>query len=361
MRLQGGPLVAIKKLSSSDEKQFKQEADILKHVGRSNDLHLIKLLATFKQGEHYHLVFPFADSNLQTYWDDRELPEFNKETVLWSLEQMAGMASGLARIHTFEVTIPLSVEGNVRVQQDARLQVKDKEKRYGRHGDIKPENIMWFQQMTGVEDANGVLQIADLGLGRFHGRESRSVSDPKGIATSPTYEPPECKVRRPVSRAYDLWSLGCVYLEFVTWLLLGSKGIQSFANNRGKYNPQTGISEDNFFKILGPDEAEVAEGVVTWVEKLHSHERCSQVIHDLLDVIMKDLIVIDSENRIPSTLLSQEVKSLLDKARKDEQYLLKGVPRPQTGAPSDLRPQSTTSSPSGRNVRFAEETAVQSD
>lgn len=356
MRLQSGPIVAIKKLSSSDKKQFEQEASILKYVGkhvrRKNDSHLIKLLATFQQGEHYHLVFPFADSNLLAYWDDRELPEFNKETVLWSLKQMAGLASGLAQIHNFEVTIPLSVSGNVRVQRDAKLQVKGREERYGRHGDNKPENIMWFQHMTGVDDANGVLQIADLGLGRFHGRESRSGIDPKTIATSPTYEPPECRLRRPVSRAYDLWSLGCVYLEFVTWLLLGSKAIQSFADNRAKHDPQTGISEDNFFTILGPDEAEVAEGVVTWVNQLHSHDRCSQAIHDLLDLVMTDLIVIDSEDRIPSTLLSGEMKSLLDKAQKDEQYLLKPVPRPQTGVPSDLRPQSTTSSSSGRNVRF---------
>ncbi|KAL1970712.1 hypothetical protein VTN77DRAFT_4356 [Rasamsonia byssochlamydoides] len=351
---EGGPLVAIKKLSSSDEKQFNQEASILRNVGRKEDLHLIKLLTTFRQGEHYHLVFPFADSNLRAYWDDRKLPAFDRETVLWSFRQIAGIASGLSRIHNFQVTIPLSVSGKVRVQQDAKLQVQEKEELYGRHGDIKPENILWFRQMTGVDDANGILQIADFGLGRFHGRDSRSGIDPKGIAGwSPTYEPPECKINRPVSRAYDIWSLGCLYLEFVTWLLKGSQAIYQFSAARAKDNP-TGFNDDNFFEILGSD-AKVGEGVVTWVNELHCHPRCSQVIHDSLDLIMEHMIVIDSEDRIASTLLSRKLKSLLERATMDGEYLLKPVPRSLNGPLSDVLPHSTS------RVRFADETAMQED
>jgi serine/threonine protein kinase len=126
---------------------------------------------------------------------------------------MAGIASALSSIHNFTVTYPLSVDGpgNVRLQKDAKLSVEKSEELYGRHGDIKPENILWFQETPDTDDEAGILQIADFGLGRFHGRESRSNVHPDGVVGSPTYEPPECKLHRPVSRAYDIWSLGYLY------------------------------------------------------------------------------------------------------------------------------------------------------
>lgn len=138
------------------------------------------------------------------------------------------------------------------MRDNAKLSVEKKEELYGRHGDIKPENILWFRKCpeTEEQDANGILQIADFGLGRFHGRDSRSKVHPDSIQTSPTYEPPECKLHRPVSRAYDIWSLGCLYLEFITWLLLGSAEIETFSEGRGKQSISTDINDDSFFTIV---------------------------------------------------------------------------------------------------------------
>jgi serine/threonine protein kinase len=331
-------LIAIKKLYSSEEKEFQKEVTILKALGSKQEKHphLIKLLATYRQERKYHLMFPYADANLRTYWDDRPSPIFDEATVLWTLKQMAGIASALSSIHNYSVTYPLSVDGpgNVRVQKDAKLSVEKSEELYGRHGDIKPENILWFRQTPDIDDEKGILQIADFGLGRFHGRDSRSLVNPDSVLGSPTYEPPECKLHRPVSRAYDIWSLGCLYLEFITWLLKGFAEIEGFSEFRGRSGSRSKeLNDDYFFTIIRVSNIEtdavVREEVVIWVNQLHEHEKCSALIHDLLDLVMKEVLLTDASKRIGARWLYHRLKACLNKAKEDKSYLLQPVPRRQ--------------------------------
>ncbi|KUJ20792.1 kinase-like protein [Mollisia scopiformis] len=304
-------------------------------MSMKNHPHLIKLLATYKYDGKYHLMFPFANANLRKYWDDRPNPSFDKETVLWSVQQMTGIANGLLRIHNFNVTRPLSINGpgNARVQKDAKLSVQKGEEWFGRHGDIKPENVLWFAQNHETDNPRGILQIADFGLGRFHGRDSRSHVNPDTVFSSPTYEPPECKLRLPVSRAYDMWSLGCLYLEFITWLLKGSDEIDGFSNSRGREATATGIDDDNFFTIINDAEgprATVREQVLTWTNELHSDEKCSLLMHDLLDLTMKGLLVVKSGARFEASWLFLQLNECLTRAQTDEEYMLQPVPRTST-------------------------------
>jgi serine/threonine protein kinase len=334
--------VAVKQLFSSDETEFRKESTILTALGPKNHANLIKLLATYEMGKRYHLMFPYANANLRKYWEDHPVPAFNRDTTLWSLKQMCGIASGLQLIHDFRVTYPLSVPGaggagslDVRLGKGkdfVQLTVKQGEQFYGRHGDIKPENVLWFakDQCSACPHPMGVLKIADFGLGRFHGRDSRSEVNPETVVSSPTYEPPECKLRLPVSRAYDIWSLGCIYLEFITWILRGSPAIDTFADFRGREATNTGINEDNFFTIVHEDgvlKANLREGVLAWSEQLHADKNCSELLHDLLDLTMSELLVIESEKRSKASWLHVQLKKLLETAESDADYLLKPVPR----------------------------------
>jgi len=305
-------------------------------------------------------MFPYANANLRTYWEERPSPNFDKETVLWSLKQMTGIANALNRIHNFKVTIPLNVPGagEARVKEDVKLSVRRGEELFGRHGDIKPENILWFQDSRVTADKSGVLQIADFGLGRFHGRDSRSKVPPDGILSSPTYEPPECKLGLPVSRAYDIWSLGCLYLEFITWLLKGSSEIDGFSNFRGRDSPTSGVNDDRFFTMeKDGHDASVREEVMTWIGDLRCHERCSELIHDLLDLTVKELLIIDSKKRGNAAWLFQQLKMCLQSAETDDDYLLKPVPREQK--PPNERTRSTPAvleppRPQGKRISFSD-------
>jgi serine/threonine protein kinase len=243
---------------------------------------------------------------------------------------MTGIAHGLYSIHNFKATHPLSMDGPSKVGEhsDAKSSAEKEKELYGRHGDIKAENILWFKKIPGCENLMGVLQIADFGLGKFHGRDSRSKVSPDDVQSSPTYEPPECKLHKLISRAYDIWSLGCLYLEFITWLLMGSAEIDGFSSN------------DSFFTIINRSDAIVRKEVVAWVQQLHSHERCSALIHDLLDLIMQHVLIPDSKERISAEILSEKLKAFLGKAIKDKVYLLKSAPRRQKPGGYQLRSRS---------------------
>jgi serine/threonine protein kinase len=87
-----------------------------------------------------------------------------------------------------------------------------------RHGDIKPENILCFQSTT---DSTMNLVLADFGLGRLHNlptqlRGQHTVT----MAFTIAYRAPESDMYGEVrSRAYDIWGLGCLFLEMAGWIL----------------------------------------------------------------------------------------------------------------------------------------------
>ena len=123
------------------------------------------------------------------------------------LTQCFGIADGLQRIH-----------GNVDV---AGLKLNDKNT--GRHGDIKAENILWFRRHNHTDNH---LLICDFGLSRFHSILSQSVKTLPGY--SPSYRPPECDLQRmKFSVRYDIWTLGCLLLDFLTWYLRGWKAVDT--------------------------------------------------------------------------------------------------------------------------------------
>jgi serine/threonine protein kinase len=204
------------------------------------------------------------------------------------------------------------------------LKVAESEEKFGRHGDIKPENILWFSEIEGVLEG-GILQIADMGLGRFHRLDSRSRVDPRSISGSPTYSPPEIAMGLDVSRAYDIWSLGCVFLEFVTWLLGGGNSIYAFASAR-ELTISPGMSDDTFYTVHTDDDgkrhAEVRQRVKTWLDRLRQNQRFSRMISSLLDLVQSRMLVIDSGKRVRADEQVMELKKILDRAQQDEVYLL---------------------------------------
>lgn len=126
---------------------------------------------------------------------------------------------------------------------------------WGIHGDIKPENVLLFDHS---QDPLGILVICDFGFTRFHGRDSRSNATPVG--KSPTYRAPEYDSQAKISRAYDMWTLGCLYLEFVTWYLTGSEGVTKtfvdmrLKDDRGEF---PGFNLDKFFNFQATDKTKV--------------------------------------------------------------------------------------------------------
>lgn len=257
---QGGTtqLVAVKQLHIPNRADYLEEVNVFGKLGigkrESMASHLIPLQLTFKHGRDYFLIFPWADGNLKYYWKTN-IPDAKSHRVMcWFFDQCWGIARGLRKIHHLG-TVPKEGMGT------NKLDVKDISKlllnsvpggrEWGRHSDIKPENILWFKNYEGRPNH---LVISDFGLTRFNSAQSKSrvlQEEIKGF--SGTYRPPDLHLNEAISQRYDVWSLGCVFLEFTSWLLLGYRTtIEDFATKRVNdplENSNEG-AEDKFFGLI---------------------------------------------------------------------------------------------------------------
>lgn len=182
--------------------------------------HTVKLLATFCHGGTYSLLFQWAECDLLEYWDRPPGGhEKNAALVRWVCAQCLGLTGALDWIH--------NPSGDV-------LDAENKEL-FGRHGDIKAENILFYKASPDATDplALGELVITDFGLSSLNHKNTCTNIANGDILHTTAYAPPESVLPGQfISRAIDIWALGCVYLEFVTWLIGGRGFLVKFKTAR---------------------------------------------------------------------------------------------------------------------------------
>ncbi|KAI1415564.1 kinase-like domain-containing protein [Hypoxylon sp. FL1857] len=313
---------AIKELVPTNKEHFDSEVESLKRFSNSGHPHLIKLYATYYQATqldsgYYNLIFPWADGNLRHFWKRHATPTRSYELLLWIADQCRGIAEGLRMIHNNEFE---------------KTTLRPSEVKKGRHGDIKPENILWYKDSTNTEQpGTGILKISDFGLTRWHRDVSSNKSDRGGVFISKTYRAPEYDMKKPPSQSWDIWALGCLFLEFLTWYLCGwNKGADEFSKDRAHESSDLGrkdnytIGEDHFFNLTRGSESEYEASlkcrVIIWINKLHGTEGCSQFINDFLDLISDHMLRIRPVNRHESKEIAEILSTLYSKCKRDELY-----------------------------------------
>jgi serine/threonine protein kinase len=251
--------------------EYLQEIDPFDKLGIENkdslSNHLIPLQLTFRHGRDYYLMFPWADGNLKQFWSQRVAKPEKPEEVCWFIGQCSGIARGLRKIHHLSTELSQKTVNLVNAKQ---MILGGKE--WGRHGDIKPENILWFGE---CQDKRDHLVISDFGLTRFNSAHSRSkVQQDQIQGFSGTYRPPDLHLEdQPISQNYDVWSLGCVFLEFLSWFLLGyEQTVDVFTQGRMNDGQKGDIREDTFFTfengpLVTPRKAKLKDSVVEVMPK----------------------------------------------------------------------------------------------
>ncbi|KAK2774507.1 protein kinase [Colletotrichum kahawae] len=347
---------AVKKLHSRDEKHFQKEVDALKRFSSRSNSNLVRLLATYQHQDDYCLLFPWADGNLRDLWEHVESPMVNpsQEGSVWMAEVCHGIAFGLAQIHNHRTTEELSraaiaqsihKANGVTSKVDPLSPLSNKttlsggddsnKQRYGRHGDLKPENILWFKEPDGISRHIGILKISDFGLTRFHSQ--RSVSErasQRTVGFSNTYRAPEIDLKTGVNQHYDIWTLGCLYLEFITWFMGGWEDVDGVSvlrleEDRLINKDADWIPEDNFFRLThGSTKACLKDCVRTWISNLHTHPNCTEYIHQFLDFVENDMLRIEKKERVDCSEVVNTLHGLLALCRKNESFCVTAAPRP---------------------------------
>jgi serine/threonine protein kinase len=339
---------AQKLLLKDDLEEFQREADVLKVFNGFTHPHIVTLLMTWKWNSSYYLLFPLAKCDLDKYWETAPYPTVDMESVRWTSSQLVGISSAVASIHDPSSNGSNGDIGTTR----ATLQVPD-DNRYGRHGDLKPDNILLYES---PDYAKGILVIADFGLSKLNSILSRSVQSNSRVPATPRYKPPECDIAgAKIKRSYDIWTFGCLALEWVCWLFGGQSARESFLLSLLQPYP-SGSSKDMFFDmerrqneeynvVIKSEVKEVLElshvrsrhwtGLMLTqkIAELHKSPKCTQYFHDLLDVIEEKTIIVRAENRIDAKALLGRLTTMDGVQNID--YYATPCPRPHVGRPQE--------------------------
>ncbi|KAI4957255.1 hypothetical protein J4E86_005729 [Alternaria arbusti] len=227
--------------------ELDRETTAYKYLNGRRHPHIIQLLATFTQRGHLSMIFPWADGNLLEFWQTH-YPEVsglprNADLAEWMTGQLLGLAKAIRCIHHSEV------------EEIASYDAPDRSKTHGRHGDIKPENMLWFKCSCGGSHSHrqGKIVISDLGSTEFHATRSKTIPAEAAGGFTHTYRAPEFDKTKRVAPKADIWSFGCVVLQFLVWYVRGWDGVSSFAQARSD-DSNLNFHADHFFNLVLKDD-----------------------------------------------------------------------------------------------------------
>ena len=293
-----GLQVAVKQFHRKDD--YVKENAILQQIKDLQDRHIIQHFASIDQGRKGYIIFPWADGgNLEDFWECSEY-ENSPERVLWSLRQMLGLTEALSKLHR---------------------QFKC------RHGDLKPGNILCVTEGNEI-----VLKIADFGISSIHlaATISRKKATKANMLT-PSYQGPEVEFENlrdeeqiPRSRKYDIWSLGCVFLEFSIWLLHGAQAIKEFAGARGNGTSSAGHSTPLYEVTDKGAKAASVHRLVSWtIGTLQNGQKFKgeTALADLLSLINDQMLQPEVDNRPWAHEICNQLEEIVQKAEESNSYL----------------------------------------
>jgi serine/threonine protein kinase len=145
----------------------------------------------------------------------------------------------------------------------------------------------------------------------------------RNSVTEPYPGAPECSLPDPVSRAIDIWSLGCVFSIAATWVVFGFQGIRQFdivremaitkliqqqRSHRSSQTSEVQLTEGDRFH----DGERVLDDVLLWHRLLrNSLRKTDMVTSKVLDLVDQKMLKADPSHRIEAKDLCKELKEIL--------------------------------------------------
>jgi serine/threonine protein kinase len=197
-------------LGSTSNANHEQEGNILSALRLIQHPNIVRLVTSFEYRSTYNLLFEPADFGLHDLLGmESRPPLWHDDNTFYTAFQ--GLCSALSALHEYRIS-GLNVE------------------LIGCHHDLKPANVL-------VKD--GRFLLADFGLSRLKPVEGDSKTHFRGINY---HNAPECldldggyKHLR-VGRKSDIWAMGTILLDVVTYLQRGCQGVRAFEKGRKHKN-----------------------------------------------------------------------------------------------------------------------------
>jgi serine/threonine protein kinase len=283
---------------SENEGKWQEEVKANNLVQNQNrPCQILPLLHSHIYGNYYNLVFPLADCNLKEFYKDQE-PTIRGERFRL-IEQLSLLVPALGTIHMCDMSSEKTT------------------KQIGYHRDLKPDNVLVFKQRP-----RSRFMISDLGLARFTEFTHQEDSGVEWSYGRSAYKAPECfSGGKKVGRGGDIWSMGCILAEAITWVVCGHKGVEDFGVARKTMQdiaPFTKIEMDWFFEETnrGPDGTEVPARlkieVLRWFDSIRRITDHDPFICDALKLV-ESMLKESAKGRPTAEKIDCEFYSILDR------------------------------------------------
>ncbi|KAK4064164.1 uncharacterized protein Triagg1_9143 [Trichoderma aggressivum f. europaeum] len=282
--------VALKRLLQNDQqtdvkKFYEKEKHTLEMMKKLDNKHLIKAIATYTKGNDRYFLFPWANGgNLEQLLQSKR-GTLDKDLVGWVLDQIVGLSEAIKALHDKNI----------------------------RHGDIKPSNVLCSKPETG-NVGQSTLIIADVGLAKQHMDYTRNRNNTTTTRHgSITYEPPEVSPKRQLkslSRKYDIWSLGCVFLELIIWAVYDVHGTRSLHGHLGQNSNSRFWREARF---RGAEK--IHSAVRRWMKKLKGDLKRSSAFRDIIELIEDKFLIISDKWRADSMTVVNSLEAIRKRAK----------------------------------------------
>lgn len=297
---------------------FKFESHALRALSETAHPHLVSHLASWTQNEQIFMLFPHARNNLHTLFRTEPTSNLTKDKTLWLLRQLKGLADAVRHIHNLGPS-GLGSRSSGYEQSVTRM---------GQltcvHMDIKPRNILVFSEK---HNAHGIWKISDFGLSSFKreldGSEETTGVRPSYLTSRRDYEPPEYVLKSNISEKFDIWSLGCIYMEVLVWVL-GQNNMEDFDKARMGSKDQAQEEGSMFWHRSSPTNVYLNPAVDEELKSLQTFCFRRGVFEGLVRLTRK-LLTIEPMHRPPAAIVCNELDVYLQQGeldlRDDEFYL----------------------------------------
>jgi serine/threonine protein kinase len=297
---------------SRTQADFQNEANMLGLLATMPHGHITRHLALWTQQGKFHMLFPLAEQNLKDFLRNTGHPSLGKDNILWLLNQFKGLADAVRQIHNLTGLGPGTL--------DRRLNTVQKRDKTGFHHDLKPENILVFAENRpeSHEQLMGrTWKIADFGSARIGhiisgsgpGRPSKSHFTSNLTHGDITYSAPDYALEQKTSRPYDMWSLGCIFMECLLWVF-GMSDSTNFGIERTMVPDLPGDQDDAFWYVGNDRTIQLKPAVVSQLKELK--DECAErgVFKNLVNIIAR-LLTITPAERPDAPKLCNELDALL--------------------------------------------------
>ena len=292
--------MAAKRFSSELREAFEHERAILEHLLKLNNDRIIPLLASHEIRNDHFLLLPLADCNLHEYWVQANPASDPESYTAWFVKETKGLMHALSMIHGISRDL---LEYRPSNSADTKATLAGII-----HGDIKPRNILVFRSQN---SAYPILKWNDFGLSTW------ADTDP-GFRTTRTYDAPENGMRSKIGTKSDVWSFGCVLLEFAIWLLHGNDAVHTFGAQRSMRTPGSGLplKDDHFYTLIYANEqpvgATVRVAVLQYLEDIRLDRPCVGDLGLVMRLVADEMPVVDEHARSDSFRLAQALGNHAD-------------------------------------------------